>query len=330
MMLASTQVTLGCPSRFRLVCSTRPRVLWGKAALTILEAAFQPFRLAELPLSLREPVFVAIDAEETYRGSKSYLSRIGIATFDTRSLALAQDSSYFDPISSKLFIIKDHPGASARASSNLRYCYGEPEWVTSSEIEIILRQILTFKDDDGKPRNVVIVGHELKLDLRMLSRHLPRDLWPSLSFVKALICIEILAWDVLNFASKHISLEDLCRCLGIEAVLFHNAGNDALYTLQCMLGLFTCWKGEDLIWHSLMQPERQATEQQLSTWEMCVAEIRNISQQKKARIGYRPRPRVKGQRNLRRAKTEQPDVFEILDDGYEAVCAALEPLASCS
>lgn len=79
-----------------------------------------------------------------------------------------------------------------------------------------------------------MVGHGLAQDLKIL-RSLGYNIWALPQFFD-LADTSSMAQHMAR-STNQIGLEDVANRLGISGTNFHNAGNDAVYTLQVMMAL---------------------------------------------------------------------------------------------
>lgn len=106
-----------------------------------------------------------------------------------------------------------------------------------------IEDIMTPKDKDGKMRKVIIVGHDVKQDIELLK---PLDFnvydMPNLK-------------EVVDNQQLHQHRSQINNGAGLSAVLnslnisynyLHNAGNDAVYTLQSLIRLAIIKRHESL------------------------------------------------------------------------------------
>lgn len=126
------------------------------------------------------------------------------------------------------------------------------------------------KSESGQLRNVVVVGHDVKQDVQYL-RSLDFDVHEMENL------LEIVDNQKLHqHRSKFYNAQSLCTVLAglkIPYQFLHNAGNDAVYTLQSLLRLAVLKRRESLdrAW------EKQAS--YVSTVTVpCTAQIDRVSQ----------------------------------------------------
>jgi len=88
-------------------------------------------------------------------------------------------------------------------------------------------------EEGGQRRQVVLVGHDVKNDVKMLQR-----LGYNVNNNQGLITLDT---GIIHRAYKGLwnpsKLAYVLDELGIEPWFLHNAGNDAVYTLQALIGL---------------------------------------------------------------------------------------------
>ena len=207
------------------------------STLLLLEQVFSPasthFR------ALQDPVIVSLHLEYDSTLSPPQISQIGLSVLDTRNLAnskLKDIQSIRPSVSSHLFLLRSgHHGT---------YCYGDPQFVEGKSPKEILRPFLAMKDNKGRSRNVVLVGHSIHNDLSVLEKcGLDLNRAPQ---VKSIVDIAPLAAQILRYSKQWLPLKHLCNGLRIRTCSSHNAAHDALYTLQTLSHLFCLYKMKDL------------------------------------------------------------------------------------
>ena len=287
----------------------------GIPALHLLNKALEPDgkeRMSQTILSLNNPVLISIDVELGSFLDVTRIARIGIAVFNTnilQSISARGDEA----ITSRLLTIIYNGRVAKRGRRNHKtYLYGEPEHIQSTQLSSVLQDIVSPEDSHGQPRNVCLVGHNLKADLHMLDTMEPHIDLTKFPWIRALICTIPISNDVLNFASKTVSLRDLCKSLAVPHRRLHNVAHDALYTLQCMLGLFVKWKGDQL--SALNVPEdwledrdQQVQQHEYRVWQQRLEVLRSISQHE---LSTKQPRKWRSAKQVRPPKPEQDDVFE--------------------
>lgn len=101
-------------------------------------------------------------------------------------------------------------------------------------IERVCTRILSPRDADGKPRKVVVVGHDVKQDIGLLFG-IDVDIY-AMRGLFDIIDNQRLQQHNVKFKDPQ-GLSTVLDTLGIEYWYLHNGGNDAVYTLQSMLAL---------------------------------------------------------------------------------------------
>ncbi|KAK4903720.1 hypothetical protein LTR49_026700, partial [Elasticomyces elasticus] len=205
-----------------------------------------PFRTFDsLPTDDPDIVFVCLDCE-AFEFAQHKVTEIGIAVLDTRDLrglsATAGDdavthqirSAHYRPVEYSRLINKKFVHGCPAAFS-----FGSSTWVKLADIPRIMNRL--FRDPTklehcarfdidviDAERKIVLVGHGLGNDIRYL-----QNLGIKTSMVPSIINQA----DTQKLASSGtlVGLAKLLVALGIESVNLHNAGNDAVYTLQAFL-----------------------------------------------------------------------------------------------
>lgn len=82
-------------------------------------------------------------------------------------------------------------------------------------------------------RNIILVGHDVDADIRFL-----RQVGYEVNNLKLHECCDTtLMWRALKREVNSRSLTTILAEIGITGWNLHNGGNDAVYTLQAMLGI---------------------------------------------------------------------------------------------
>ncbi|KAI9679304.1 MAG: hypothetical protein M1817_005324 [Caeruleum heppii] len=198
-------------------------------------------------------VFVSIDLE-AYEHNQSIITEIGVSTLDTRDLRSyppgLEGQHWHHAIRARHFRISEY---SHKVNKKwVRGCpekfgFGKSEWVRLHEAADVIASCFRFpfsstskyasaeqQKGQSQIRNIVFVGHDPQSDVKYLQ---------TLGFdIKALPNL----WDVVDTASlfralKHESnkrsLTNILTNLKLKHEDLHNAGNDACYTLQAMIGI---------------------------------------------------------------------------------------------
>ncbi|KAK4157964.1 hypothetical protein C8A00DRAFT_29034 [Chaetomidium leptoderma] len=210
-------------------------------------------KLANLDLNLsmvEDPensvLFVAIDIE-AWEQNHDLITEVGIAILDTaeiKNIAPGNDGqNWFQHIDALHIRVKENSWA-----VNRRYVHGCPdyfnfgtsEFTQGNLIEPLIKNLIdkaTFIDPvDGttKPRPVVLVFHESSSDIKYL-KSLSYYVEGAQNVIDVADTREMHQYLVRS--NNSASLASVLDYLGISYRHLHNAGNDAVYTLQAMVGL---------------------------------------------------------------------------------------------
>jgi DNA polymerase III alpha subunit (gram-positive type) len=88
--------------------------------------------------------------------------------------------------------------------------------------------------EEGQKRNIVLVGHDVQADIRFLT-----TIGYDISTLSNLVEIADTSsmWRYLKEENNPRNLATILAELGIIAWNLHNAGNDAVYTLQALISI---------------------------------------------------------------------------------------------
>ncbi|KAL8934053.1 MAG: hypothetical protein Q9216_006092 [Gyalolechia sp. 2 TL-2023] len=237
-----------------------------------LERAVQRYNLSqciELPdLEIAEPVpfefrsnvvFICVDVE-AYEKNDRPITEIGISTLDTNDLIGLPPGevgkTWMQKIRARHFRIKET--AHLRNSEFVAGCadrfepeFGESEWISFKEAPQVIASCFRppysrpLHHPDGRPSNgaeetpepkrmLVLVGHDINNDIHYL-RKLGYDVSNLSNIIEALDTADLYrAWKHQQNPSK---LGSILVDLELTGWNLHNAGNDAAYTLQALIGI---------------------------------------------------------------------------------------------
>lgn len=187
-----------------------------------------------------DAVFICFDVE-TYERVPKLVTEIGFAILDTRDIrgiAPGEDGrAWFASIQARHFRVKEY-----RYYKNKEFVAGCPEYFQFGQSEIVgieaiqraCWEVMNPKTPSGEYRKVVLVGHDVAQDIDLiLTVDVDVDELPGL--------LEIIDNQRIQQHRKRFpnpqGLGSVLRELEIEHFYLHNAGNDAVYTLQSMLAL---------------------------------------------------------------------------------------------
>ncbi|KAF7901853.1 uncharacterized protein EAF01_007151 [Botrytis porri] len=192
-------------------------------------------------------VFVCIDVE-AYEMNNNIITEIGVATLDVLDITNMEPGvlgeNWRKAIRARHFRIKEN--MHLNNTKHVQGCAGSFEFGTS---EIVYRDDAPrvvgscfkypFSDPSPSPdladqkRNIILVGHDVDADIRFL-----RQIGYEINNLKLHEgCDTTLMWRALKREVNPRSLSAILADIGIAAWNLHNAGNDAVYTLQAMLGI---------------------------------------------------------------------------------------------
>ncbi|ROV89562.1 hypothetical protein VSDG_08547 [Cytospora chrysosperma] len=194
-------------------------------------------------------VFICVDVE-TYEKSPGLVTELGFAILDTQDLVGvppgegAQD--WFKLIQARHLRIKEYS-----YMKNTEYVVGCPESFVFGNSEFVpLDKILKVTDEimsprlpSGELRKVVFIGHDVKQDIALLES-IDFDVYEMRNLL-----------EVVDNQKLHQHRHRFYNGQGLSAVLagleipymfLHNAGNDAVYTLQSLIRLAVLKRQESL------------------------------------------------------------------------------------
>ncbi|KAI3393312.1 hypothetical protein diail_4445 [Diaporthe ilicicola] len=194
-------------------------------------------------------VFICFDVE-TYEKSPGLVTELGFAVLDTQKLKDvppgAGSRNWFDLIQGRHIRIKEY--SYMRNTEYVQgypdnFMFGESELVPLTEVLEVLEEIMSPKSESGQLRKVVLVGHDIAQDIQYLN---------SLDFdVHGMEnLLEVADNQKLHqHRCKFYQGQSLCAVLAgldIQYRYLHNAGNDAVFTLQSFLCLAVITRKESL------------------------------------------------------------------------------------
>ncbi|AEO69387.1 uncharacterized protein THITE_2119734 [Thermothielavioides terrestris NRRL 8126] len=191
-------------------------------------------------------LFVAIDIEAWER-DQSTVTEVGIATLDTTEIQHIPPGDggrqWFSHIRARHIRIRENSWAvNGRWVANRAewFGFGKSEFVNQSFVEPLIRGLIdgaTFVDPiDGatKPRPVVLVFHEASSDIKYL-KLVGYHVGDAKNVLEVVDTCKM--HQYLIQSNNQSSLGAVLTYLDIPHRHLHNAGNDAVYTLQAMIGL---------------------------------------------------------------------------------------------
>lgn len=203
-------------------------------------------------------VFVCVDIE-SYERAHHKITEVGIATLDTRDLigvAPGQDGAEWRKmIRARHFRIKEHAhlvNYEFVAGNPERFDFGKSTFVALNDVVDAVAacfrppfgvhystyhdEIASLMDgvDLGEKRNIIFLGHDTVMDIRYL-QELGFDAMSLENMVEPLDTATM--YRVWKRDQQRTSLRKILYDFDIAGYNLHNAGNDAVYTVQAMLAV---------------------------------------------------------------------------------------------
>jgi hypothetical protein len=204
--------------------------------------------LAPFPFE-KNIVFVAIDIE-AYERNNNLITEVGIAMLDVQDLRHRSPGDHgkgwFSKIQARHLRIKDNSWAVNRefvVGCPTLFDFGESEFVEEKHIVNVIRPMIEQKVSASTPsqqggqleeRSVVLVFHDPAADIAYLDQ-LGYDIYGASNIVEIVDTRTL--HQHLRRRPNPAKLESVLADLGIQCHNLHNAGNDAVYTLQAMLAI---------------------------------------------------------------------------------------------
>ncbi|KAB8296896.1 hypothetical protein EYC80_002305 [Monilinia laxa] len=192
-------------------------------------------------------VFVCIDVE-AYEFNNRIITEIGIATLDVLDIVNMAPGvlgeNWRKAIRARHFRIKEH--MHLNNTKHVQGCadrfeFGKSEIISIDDAPHVVGTCFKYPFSSPSPsaklantkRNIILVGHDVDADIRFL-----RQIGYEINNLKLHEgCDTTLMWRALKREVNPRSLATILAEIGISGWNLHNAGNDAVYTLQAMLGI---------------------------------------------------------------------------------------------
>ncbi|MCJ1401165.1 hypothetical protein MMC11_004377 [Xylographa trunciseda] len=200
-------------------------------------------------------VFVCVDVE-SFERSHGQITEIGISTLDTNDLiGLAPGSggkNWIAKIRSRHFRIKERVHLVNKdfiigCPDRFEKVFGESEFISIHDAPAMVASCFrppfsgpidttpAFQSRETEvKRKIILVGHDTKTDINYL-RDLGYDPGNLSNLLEVLDTSEV--YRALKCDTQAGSLGNLLCDLGLTGWNLHNAGNDAAYTLQALIGI---------------------------------------------------------------------------------------------
>ncbi|KAI1439806.1 hypothetical protein F5Y02DRAFT_404711 [Annulohypoxylon stygium] len=193
-----------------------------------------------VPFQTKDTVrFVCVDVEAWER-SRHVITEVGFAVLDTEDtmrVAPGKDGgNWFELIKSRHFVIREHVDKIntiyVQGCPHL-FSFGASEYVYSKDIARMIGNIIGDTESEDK-RPVIMVGHDMVQDLKYLT-DVGFNIWRVPQFKDEIDTKSM--YQRLQKSANGRALSTLCEELGVPGYNFHNAGNDATYTLRAMIAM---------------------------------------------------------------------------------------------
>lgn len=222
--------------------------------LTDLHIGDTPEQSTTRPPFESDVIFIAIDVEAKERSS-SDITEVGVATLDTRDLHgiphAGNGKEWFKHIRGRHFRTlehKDHVNHEFIKGCPDKFQFGASEIVSKDDLPKVLTSCFhepfsrlggTTTAEQEMPagterRNIVIVGHDVGADVRYC-RKMGFDIYNRGNLIDTVDTAQMHRMHTQDPNPRSLG-QALLDC-GIDGWNLHNAGNDAVYTLQTMLAL---------------------------------------------------------------------------------------------
>ena len=199
-----------------------------------------------------DAIFVSLDLEFVsdrkllHLPDEPVITEIGLASLDTRHItSLSLSSNLSTLINTQFYRVLGQPLSKSAKTKNKKECvFTKPRTITRDLISATTIQALNIYDDGcTQKRDIVLVGQSIKLDLKILQR-LDTNVFDLAPIVTTIDTYLLARYTLPPFnpnirlqPDQDFSLSGILSQLGCRPsqAEFHNAGNDATFTLYAML-----------------------------------------------------------------------------------------------
>lgn len=217
-------------------------------------------------------VFVCVDVE-SYEKDHKKVTEIGISTLDTLDLMNTPPGegglNWMKKIRARHFRIAEYAHLNntefiTGCADRFEEKFGKSEWISIKEAPQVIAscfrhpfsapgqyppypadarvvgrygsgsQYLPPVNDNAPKRNIILVGHEISADIQYL-RSIGYDVSNLSNVLEALDTVDL--YRALKHGQNPSSLGSVLLDLGLMGWNLHNAGNDAGYTLEALIGI---------------------------------------------------------------------------------------------
>ncbi|KAJ9668170.1 hypothetical protein H2201_001599 [Coniosporium apollinis] len=209
-------------------------------------------------------VFICVDVE-SYERDHSLITEVGISTLDTLDLVDLppgkDGENWMSKIRARHFRIKEHAHLNNTEFINgcaNRFEFGQSEFIDLAEAPAVVATCFrapfsgtgAYRADDPSPllaavhnpqpapqpekRNIILLGHDTNTDVRYLQAlgYNPLNLSTLVETLDTVVLHRVYKRD-----AQPASLARILYEFDITGWHLHNAGNDAYYTMQAMIGI---------------------------------------------------------------------------------------------
>ncbi|KAI3336696.1 hypothetical protein HD806DRAFT_14873 [Xylariaceae sp. AK1471] len=193
-----------------------------------------------VPFKPREPVrFVCVDVE-AYERDTSLVTEVGLAVLDTEDIIdippRERGENWFPLIQAYHYRIEErcHMVNSEFVSGCPEaFDFGESQMISIMDINRVVGRTIGDKESEDT-RPVIAVGHDIAQDLKYLMK-IGYNPWRVPQIVDEVDTKYM--FQRMERDPNGRGLAMICHELGIPGHNYHNAGNDAVYTLQAMIAM---------------------------------------------------------------------------------------------
>ncbi|MCJ1256446.1 hypothetical protein MMC24_004267 [Lignoscripta atroalba] len=200
-------------------------------------------------------VFICVDVE-SYERDHNLITEIGIATLDTKDLIDVSPGEggieWMNKIRARHLRIKERTHLVNKdfvngCADRFEKSFGTSEFISIKEAPQVVASCfrspfsavkensnINVEDKEDEKRNLILVGHNTKADIDYL-RQLGYDPSNLSNLLEVLDTADL--FRALKYENSGRGLGSLLLDLGLPGWNLHNAGNDATYTLQALIGI---------------------------------------------------------------------------------------------
>ncbi|KAI1437698.1 hypothetical protein GGR50DRAFT_691965 [Xylaria sp. CBS 124048] len=112
--------------------------------------------------------------------------------------------------------------------------FGQSEMVSQKHVKDTVRSLILGNDESGNQKPIIMVGHDLGNDLKFLTK-VGFDPWATEHIIDEIDTMAMFNRIERCLESRNLGL--VCAMMDIIGSNYHNAGNDAAYTLYAMIAM---------------------------------------------------------------------------------------------